>query len=131
MWCILYVSVNDYTILQAFPFDTQCSVYLYNGFNHQTLFIGSLPFRCKASKIILPYLTIIHYFFIFLIDAFRRLCTSPQPYERDECAYFGNLCKNGRCVDTQYSYRCDCYQGYKIDELGTECIGKHFSFDES
>ena len=66
------------------------------------------------------------YLFNIFTDAFRRLCTSPQPYERDECAYFGNLCKNGRCVDTRYSYRCDCYQGYKIDELGIACIGNNF-----
>ena len=86
-----------------------------------------------AAKRLKSYFRILQFalFLYILIDAFRRLCTSPQPYERDECAYFGNLCKNGRCVDTQYSYRCDCYQGYKIDELGTECIGKHFSFDES
>ncbi|KAL3865813.1 hypothetical protein ACJMK2_043163, partial [Sinanodonta woodiana] len=54
-------------------------------------------------------------------DAYARLCTSPQPIERNECSYFSNLCKNGRCVDTPYSYRCDCYDGYRLADTGTEC----------
>ena len=61
-----------------------------------------------------------------LTDAFSRLCHTSEPYRRNECLDFPNLCKNGRCVDTEHSYRCECYDGYAISQGGVECEGKGF-----
>ncbi|WAR00910.1 FBN1-like protein [Mya arenaria] len=55
-------------------------------------------------------------------DAYERLCLRPEPIGTDECSYFSNLCKNGRCVDTTYSYRCECYDGYRYSESQGECV---------
>ncbi|KAL4228223.1 Fibrillin-1 [Mactra antiquata] len=53
-------------------------------------------------------------------DAFTKLCIKPEP--NTLCKYFGNICKNGRCMDTDGSYRCDCYAGFKINDDGSECV---------
>ena len=35
------------------------------------------------------------------------------------------ICQNGKCVNTDGSYRCDCNPGYKIDSTGTICEGRN------
>lgn len=42
----------------------------------------------------------------------------------DECKVMGNLCKNGRCVNTQGSYQCVCNPGYTTDITSTICVGE-------
>ncbi|UYV63503.1 FBN1 [Cordylochernes scorpioides] len=39
----------------------------------------------------------------------------------DECILMPNLCQNGRCINTQGSYRCVCNRGYKPDDSNTHC----------
>jgi hypothetical protein len=34
-----------------------------------------------------------------------------------------DLCKNGKCINTDGSFRCDCLPGYKLDSTGFSCIG--------
>lgn len=45
----------------------------------------------------------------------------------DECKVMGNLCKNGRCVNTQGSYQCVCNPGYTTDITSTICVGEWVS----
>ncbi|XP_043990670.1 fibrillin-1 isoform X1 [Gambusia affinis] len=40
----------------------------------------------------------------------------------DECRVMGNLCKNGRCLNTLGSYNCVCKPGYTTDISGTQCV---------
>ncbi|XP_065222296.1 fibrillin-2-like [Planococcus citri] len=40
----------------------------------------------------------------------------------DECKAMSDLCKNGKCINTQGSYRCICNKGYKTDYTGTKCV---------
>lgn len=43
----------------------------------------------------------------------------------DECALFGDaICKNGRCINTNESFRCECNPGYKYD------VDSHSCYDE-
>jgi hypothetical protein len=40
----------------------------------------------------------------------------------DECLQHPNLCEPlGSCINTQGSYRCQCPDGYHVDESGTRC----------
>uniref|UniRef100_A0A8C5CZ95 Latent transforming growth factor beta binding protein 3 n=1 Tax=Gadus morhua TaxID=8049 RepID=A0A8C5CZ95_GADMO len=42
----------------------------------------------------------------------------------DECVLFSNeICKEGRCVNTQPGYECYCQQGFYYDSNLLECIG--------
>lgn len=42
----------------------------------------------------------------------------------NECRAKPGICKNGRCVNTVGSYRCECNDGFEPSSTGTECIGK-------
>ncbi|MBN3285489.1 LTBP3 protein, partial [Polyodon spathula] len=47
----------------------------------------------------------------------------PVHIDIDECALFGNeICKEGRCVNTQPEYECYCQQGFYYDSNLLECI---------
>jgi len=35
-----------------------------------------------------------------------------------------DLCQNGRCINTDGSFRCECNAGYAIDSTGRQCVGK-------
>ncbi|CAC5378602.1 FBN2_3 [Mytilus coruscus] len=56
-------------------------------------------------------------------DGFGRI-TDPSGGTRDinECVDNPDLCRNGRCINTDGSFRCDCDPGYKLDRSGTTCI---------
>lgn len=41
----------------------------------------------------------------------------------NECAINSGLCQNGRCVNLQGSYRCDCYEGFEPSHDRKTCIG--------
>ena len=44
----------------------------------------------------------------------------------DECVLFSNeICKEGRCVNTQPGYECYCQQGFYYDSNLLECIGNY------
>lgn len=40
----------------------------------------------------------------------------------DECI-FKHLCVNGQCENTYGHFRCNCNQGYKLDQTGGNCTG--------
>ena len=35
-----------------------------------------------------------------------------------------DLCRNGRCVNAQGSFNCDCKQGYALDDSERDCVGE-------
>ncbi len=43
----------------------------------------------------------------------------------DECKTIRGVCQNGRCINIQGSYRCDCFAGYNPSEDHKRCLGKH------
>lgn len=44
----------------------------------------------------------------------------------DECILFGaEICKEGKCVNTQPGYECYCKQGFYYDSNLLECVGEH------
>ncbi|KAL7879279.1 hypothetical protein AOLI_G00102530 [Acnodon oligacanthus] len=58
---------------------------------------------------------------------YKKMCPLGPGYTTDrqdinECRVMGNLCKNGRCVNTEGSYKCVCNPGYTTDISGTLCI---------
>uniref|UniRef100_A0A3P9AJ59 Fibrillin 2b n=1 Tax=Esox lucius TaxID=8010 RepID=A0A3P9AJ59_ESOLU len=40
----------------------------------------------------------------------------------NECEVFPGVCTNGRCVNTQGSFRCDCAEGLTLDGSGRTCV---------
>lgn len=40
----------------------------------------------------------------------------------NECAMQG-ICDNGRCVNAQGGFKCECNQGYALDGEGKNCLG--------
>ena len=46
----------------------------------------------------------------------------PAP-DIDECETPG-MCMNGRCVNTEGSFRCDCMPGLAVGLDGRVCVGK-------
>ncbi|XP_056140139.1 latent-transforming growth factor beta-binding protein 3 isoform X3 [Lampris incognitus] len=50
----------------------------------------------------------------------------------DECVLFANeICKEGRCMNTQPGYECYCQQGFYYDSNLLECIDVNECHDES
>uniref|UniRef100_A0A3P9MQM8 Fibrillin 2b n=1 Tax=Oryzias latipes TaxID=8090 RepID=A0A3P9MQM8_ORYLA len=40
----------------------------------------------------------------------------------DECEVFPGVCTNGRCVNTQGSFLCECAEGLTLDSTGRTCV---------
>ncbi|CAM9897004.1 unnamed protein product [Lampetra planeri] len=40
----------------------------------------------------------------------------------DECVYNGQVCKNGRCVNTEGSFQCICNAGFELTADGRNCL---------
>ncbi|MED6295026.1 Fibrillin-2, partial [Characodon lateralis] len=58
---------------------------------------------------------------------YKKMCPLGPGYttdgrDIDECRVMGNLCKNGRCLNTLGSYSCVCKSGYNTDITGTQCL---------
>ena len=45
-----------------------------------------------------------------------------HPRDIDECALIEDCCINGKCLNTDGSYICECPQGYHLDSDGHTCI---------
>lgn len=43
----------------------------------------------------------------------------------DECQVFPGVCINGKCVNTQGSFFCQCPPGMTVDVSGRTCIGRY------
>ncbi|XP_043105727.1 fibrillin-2 [Puntigrus tetrazona] len=52
--------------------------------------------------------------------------------DENECLSRPGVCENGRCVNTEGSYTCECGLGFKADSTGTGCLDyrKGFCFTE-
>ncbi|XP_078313226.1 fibrillin-1-like [Crassostrea virginica] len=59
-------------------------------------------------------------------EDYNKLCeVSAVVKDIDECTLFGDaICKNGRCINTKESFRCECNPGYKYD------VDSHSCYDE-
>uniref|UniRef100_A0A131YT62 Nidogen n=1 Tax=Rhipicephalus appendiculatus TaxID=34631 RepID=A0A131YT62_RHIAP len=44
---------------------------------------------------------------------YKHLCRSPDKMPSNECDLRPGLCENGRCVNTNTGYRCECDDGFK------------------
>ena len=40
----------------------------------------------------------------------------------NECVVDPAICRGGRCVNTDGSFRCECPVGYRLDPSGRECV---------
>lgn len=40
----------------------------------------------------------------------------------DECKVRPDVCKGGRCINTDGSFRCECPPGYTLDGTGLVCV---------
>ncbi|XP_015767198.1 PREDICTED: fibrillin-3-like [Acropora digitifera] len=67
-------------------------------------------------------------------DEFKALCgnptkgfksvdtiTGPRIQDINECAIQG-VCRNGRCINSQGGFQCDCRQGYALDGQRHDCV---------
>lgn len=43
----------------------------------------------------------------------------------NECEVFPGVCKNGECVNTMGSFKCQCPNGMTLDATGRICLGKY------
>uniref|UniRef100_A0A8C4QY15 Uncharacterized protein n=1 Tax=Eptatretus burgeri TaxID=7764 RepID=A0A8C4QY15_EPTBU len=68
-------------------------------------------------------------------EAFRLVCPhgpgmvdgpDGDRIDPDECLFNPNICTNGRCINTDGSFRCECSTGFNLAESGYECL----DFDE-
>lgn len=51
--------------------------------------------------------------------------TACRSADIDECILFGaEICKEGKCVNTQPGYECYCKQGFYYDGNLLECVGE-------
>jgi Calcium-binding EGF domain len=41
----------------------------------------------------------------------------------DECSTVPGVCANGQCINTEGSYRCDCFAGYRPTSDRKRCQG--------
>ncbi|CAH0559244.1 unnamed protein product [Brassicogethes aeneus] len=67
-----------------------------------------------------------------LIGSFMCIC--PEGYVQvpltddcrdiNECAVDENICQNGRCINLQGGYRCDCFDGFESSPDGKRCVDK-------
>ena len=66
-----------------------------------------------------PYFVMEVWVSIFKIDCVINFIT-----DLNECVLFPGICTNGRCINTDGSYRCECAPGYVLDSSGRVCVGK-------
>lgn len=43
----------------------------------------------------------------------------------DECSTLNGLCENGRCINLDGGYRCECFPGYRTSDDGHHCFGQY------
>ena len=65
---------------------------------------------------------IINYFLIlgFHTDASGTMCI-----DVDECSISKGICGPGKCINTEGSFQCKCFEGYRNAPMMEMCIGKY------
>lgn len=61
------------------------------------------------------------------------MCICPEGYVQvgstddckdvNECLENHNICENGRCINLEGTYKCECFEGFKPDLNGKRCLG--------
>ena len=56
-------------------------------------------------------------------NEYLELCSNSgiQNPNVNECLLYPNLCGNGKCDNVNGGFKCDCNQGYTVDETGNQC----------
>ena len=54
-------------------------------------------------------------------DGFRKVGMEDECVDVNECAERPGVCANGRCINTEGGYQCECQPGYVSSPDGTEC----------
>ena len=57
-------------------------------------------------------------------EGYRKLGYSDDCEDIDECAADSRLCGQGRCVNTEGGYTCECPAGYEASPDGKECVDR-------
>jgi len=57
-------------------------------------------------------------------DGYQQVGMSEECRDINECALNSGLCSNGRCVNIEGGYRCDCFTGFETSPDGKSCQGK-------
>ncbi|XP_026325907.1 fibrillin-2-like isoform X2 [Hyposmocoma kahamanoa] len=60
-------------------------------------------------------------------EAFLKICTGGMgrpnlTNDLDECQVRPDVCRGGRCINTDGSFRCECNDGYTLDETKLSCV---------
>ncbi|KAL7980060.1 hypothetical protein Chor_001328 [Crotalus horridus] len=55
-------------------------------------------------------------------DCDSKQMTCKNLIDENECQSKPGLCENGRCINTQGSYRCECEDGFLVNEAQNECL---------
>lgn len=73
-----------------------------------------------------------------LEEAHKRLCPNIGRIEMNgvlhdinECMMYPDYCKNGRCINTDGSFRCECATGFVVDKSKTNCIDENECLSEN
>ncbi len=62
-------------------------------------------------------------------EGFRKLGSTDECEDIDECANNPNICQGGgRCINTAGSHICECQNGYELSPDGTECLDRRLGF---
>lgn len=51
-------------------------------------------------------------------------CCLPPTADVDECLVGSSLCRHGRCINTDGSFRCVCNAGFELGPGGKNCVGE-------
>ncbi|PVD20223.1 hypothetical protein C0Q70_20719 [Pomacea canaliculata] len=51
-------------------------------------------------------------------DGHNLLCKSSEPITKDYCKLFNQDCENGRCVNTEHHFYCQCHPGFRNNTAG-------------
>ncbi len=78
----------------------------------------------NTSHIPWPSLTSLFVIDVLFSNGLRYFLLRVIPTDIDECLTSG-ICMNGRCVNTEGSFRCECPPGLAIDMDGRVCVDTH------
>lgn len=85
--------------------------------------VSSRPQTAKAALVSISRASCVNDSF----STFRlSVCVSSSWTDINECEDF-RLCANGRCINTEGSFQCQCYSGFQRTQEGSHCEGTNHS----